>query len=688
MSSLSGEAGLTSVADFFESSGLQNSGYKYINTDEGWETKNRDANGKLQWSASAYPSGLPNFTASLHARGFLFGIYGAASGVTCGVNPGQLYHETIDAQSFADWGVDYVKSDNCATYALDPSVRFGAMRDAMNRTGRPMVLSVEPFSIVPDPAQSRDVAHLWRTGQDIAKDFASILDRADKADQWAPLAGPGGAAARQESTDGGSPRAPTRRRGIRGRRDGANGSLRLRRGRSDNDAAPTRRGRRVAAASGADGARPVRPSGGWNDPDMIHVQNDPGLTLGENRVYFGLWALMKAPLLLSADLADLSQDVVAIINNTEVVALNQDAMGVAGRKLAVDGAPLPWLVGLADCAPPDAAARPRGFGGNVADARAWDVSMAADGNHTIKNAATGRCLAATGADGTDRPGKGGDAVVLLPCDGADASQRWIFDKGLHTVTSITSAQTGSALAAANSSLYGAAWGDDPAAAPGAAYGFSGLVAVPPVDEGDCESRDCDDYDPAQMWYYSPADGRLRHALSGRGAGNRRRVRCTSSPPPRRGDSSALSPRRGKTVVTPGPSPRRRSASRDDARPRRYTASMNHHLDGDGYSLTPEVPTWRHHCLVHALATDNLGSPVGDAEVWGGPLSNGDYALALANRGSEDANVTAAWDLLEVDSAASFVVRDLWAGADLGTFSRSFSAVVPSHDVGLYRLTPA
>ena len=82
--------------------------------------------------------------------------------------PGQLYHEDLDAQTYADWGIDYLKSDNCATYGIDSSVRFGAMRGALNRTGRPIVLSTEPFSINPDPEQSMKVANLWRTGCDIA----------------------------------------------------------------------------------------------------------------------------------------------------------------------------------------------------------------------------------------------------------------------------------------------------------------------------------------------------------------------------------------------------------------------------------------------------------------------------------------------------------------------------------------
>jgi alpha-galactosidase len=85
-----------------------------------------------------------------------------------------------------------LKSDNCASYALDPSVRFGAMRDALNRTGHPIVLSIEPFSIIPDPSQSVKVANLWRTGCDISGDWNDIINRADIADKWAPLARPGG----------------------------------------------------------------------------------------------------------------------------------------------------------------------------------------------------------------------------------------------------------------------------------------------------------------------------------------------------------------------------------------------------------------------------------------------------------------------------------------------------------------
>ena len=478
MAGVSGESGLGDIASFLVSSGLRESGYVYVNTDEGWESSNRDADGRLQWDAGKYPSGLPNFTATLRGMGLKYGIYGASSGVTCGTKPGQLYHEDVDARTYVAWGVEFLKSDNCASYALDPSVRFGAMRDALNRTGARVLLSIEPFSIAPDAEQSSKLANMWRTGTDIAGNWGAVLDRADVADKWAPLAG------------------------------------------------PTR---------------------GWNDPDMINVQSpdaaDGALTLAENRAYFGLWAIIKAPLLLSANLRELDARVIAVVNNTELIAVNQDALGVAARKLAVDGAPLGWLVGLESCAAAPPAAR-RGFAApEVDDNRAWDVTPAdgENGTHAIRSLALpGRCLAATGADGrAARADASADAVVLLPCNASALAQQWRFDKGLSTVTSITSALTGAALAVSNGTLLSAPHDGDALAVSDAAYGLSGLVAVAPYDQAECDGRDCQNYEPSQMWYWSPSEKLLRHAQcvsarAGRARTPRARSLFTSS------DAGALS----------------------------------------------------------------------------------------------------------------------------------------------------
>ena len=76
MAPQSGEAGLGAIADFMVSSGLREAGYNYmyVNTDEGWESSKRDAQGRLQWSKSAYPSGGPAFIDRVHKQKLKFGF--------------------------------------------------------------------------------------------------------------------------------------------------------------------------------------------------------------------------------------------------------------------------------------------------------------------------------------------------------------------------------------------------------------------------------------------------------------------------------------------------------------------------------------------------------------------------------------------------------------------------------------
>lgn len=74
---------------------------------------------------------------------------------------------------------------------------------------------------------------------------------------------------------------------------------------------------------------PYAGKGGWNDPDILEVGNGD-LTLGENRAHFTLWCLAKAPLLLGNDLTNMPKDIFDIITNTEVIAWNQDPLGVQG----------------------------------------------------------------------------------------------------------------------------------------------------------------------------------------------------------------------------------------------------------------------------------------------------------------------------------------------------------------------
>ncbi|OMO72756.1 Glycoside hydrolase, family 27 [Corchorus capsularis] len=72
--------------------------------------------------------------------------------------------------------------------------------------------------------------------------------------------------------------------------------------------------------------------GGWNDPDMLEVGNG-GMTLEEYRSHFSIWALAKAPLIIGCDIRSMDDETYEILSNEEVIAVNQDELGVQGKKV-------------------------------------------------------------------------------------------------------------------------------------------------------------------------------------------------------------------------------------------------------------------------------------------------------------------------------------------------------------------
>merc|ERR1712166_1698774 len=180
---------LLNVAKFFVSSGLRDAGYNWINTDDGWDTKTRAPDGKLQPDLTKFPDGIAGLVKELNTMNLSFGIYTAESSVVCSGRPGTLFNEYLDAQTFADWGVGLVKNDNCGEYSYG-NARFHVFADAVAAAGSKMIISTEPFSLVPNPNQAR-FAHYWRTGNDINANWDVILNRIDINDKWASFAGPG-----------------------------------------------------------------------------------------------------------------------------------------------------------------------------------------------------------------------------------------------------------------------------------------------------------------------------------------------------------------------------------------------------------------------------------------------------------------------------------------------------------------
>ncbi|KAM0949845.1 putative alpha-galactosidase [Dioscorea sansibarensis] len=251
------------TADAMVSTGLSSLGYQYVNLDDCWGELNRDSKGNLVAKGSTFPSGIKSLADYVHDKGLKLGIYSDAGSQTCSKTmPGSLGHEEQDANTFASWGVDYLKYDNCNNPGTSPRERYNTMSKALLNSGRTIFFSLCEWG-QDDPATwASGVGNSWRTTGDIEDNWESMLSKADQNDQWASSAGPGG----------------------------------------------------------------------WNDPDMLEVGNG-GMTTEEYRAHFSLWALVKAPLLIGCDVRSMSSETKEILGNSEVIAVNQDGLGVQGRKV-------------------------------------------------------------------------------------------------------------------------------------------------------------------------------------------------------------------------------------------------------------------------------------------------------------------------------------------------------------------
>lgn len=256
------EATIRETASSLVQSGLAAAGYSYVNVDDCWADVERDKNGYLIARPSTFPSGIKGLSDFIHSLGLQFGIYSDAGDLTCALQPGSLGFEEKDAQTFADWEVDYLKYDNCFSDGTPPKGRYEAMRDALNKTGRPILFSMCDWGVERPALWGRDVGNSWRTTGDIEDFWESMIEIAVLNNEWADFAGPGG----------------------------------------------------------------------WNDPDMLEVGNG-GMSEGEYKVHFSLWALMKAPLLIGCDIRNLTNVTKQILTNSEVIAVNQDPLGIQGRRV-------------------------------------------------------------------------------------------------------------------------------------------------------------------------------------------------------------------------------------------------------------------------------------------------------------------------------------------------------------------
>jgi len=275
------EALIRQTADAMVSSGMRDAGYRYIVIDDCWQV-DRDSLGFIVADPLRFPSGIKALADYIHSKGLKFGIYSCAGSKTCGGRPGSRGHEYQDALTYAKWGVDYLKYDWCNTEGLNAVGAYTTMRDALYATGRPIVFSLCEWGDNKSWEWADTVGQLWRTTGDIT----AIFDGSVNHGTWSSW---------------GVMKIVEMRPGIR------------------KHAGP----------------------GHWNDPDMLEVGN--GMTVNEDRAHFSLWCLMAAPLIAGNDVRAMSSDVHDILCNTEVIAVDQDSVGVQGYRQSINDSVEVWL---------------------------------------------------------------------------------------------------------------------------------------------------------------------------------------------------------------------------------------------------------------------------------------------------------------------------------------------------------
>lgn len=264
---------IKSIADAMVASGLKDAGYTYINIDDCWHGK-RDADGFIQADPKHFPHGIKALADYVHSRGLKLGIYSDAGSETCAGRPGSLGHEYQDALQYARWGIDYLKYDWCNTTNVNAQGAYQLMRDALQATGRPIFFSMCEWGDNHPWRWAKGIGDSWRIGPDIWCSFDSTHV------------------------------FPTY----------IQCSI-------------------IDCINRNDSLRSYAGPGHWNDPDMLEVGN--GLSVNQDRAHFTMWCMMASPLILGNDVRNMSDETKAILTNRDLIAIDQDKLGVQGLRFLI-----------------------------------------------------------------------------------------------------------------------------------------------------------------------------------------------------------------------------------------------------------------------------------------------------------------------------------------------------------------
>nr|WP_314663689.1 glycoside hydrolase family 27 protein [uncultured Prevotella sp.] len=264
---------IKSIADAMVSSGLKDAGYTYVNIDDCWHGK-RDADGFIQADPKHFPHGIKALADYVHSLGLKLGIYSDAGSETCAGRPGSLGHEYQDALQYARWGIDYLKYDWCNTTNINAQGAYQLMRDALQAAGRPIFFSMCEWGDNHPWRWAKGIGDSWRIGPDIWCSFDSTRI------------------------------FPTY----------IQCSV-------------------IDCINRNDSLRSYAGPGHWNDPDMLEVGN--GLSVNQDRAHFTMWCMMASPLILGNDVRNMSDETKAILTNKDLIAIDQDKLGVQGLRFLI-----------------------------------------------------------------------------------------------------------------------------------------------------------------------------------------------------------------------------------------------------------------------------------------------------------------------------------------------------------------
>lgn len=265
------EAMIRGIADKFISLGLRDAGYQYANIDDCWANWQRDKDGRLQPNPKRFPSGIAALADYIHERGLKFGLYSSAGTSTC---------EPLQENRGFPGGLGHEKEDakTFASWKVDYLKYDNCNNQKIDAKKRYTAMAEA----------------LRNSGRQI---FYSMCEWGEnKPWLWAG----------KDPVDAGSWRTT--------------GDI------SDNYASMLKIFKENVVLD------KYASLGHWNDPDMLEVGNG-GMTDVEYRSHFSLWSIMAAPLLIGTDLRTIKPDALKILLNKDVIAIDQDPLGVQGKQV-------------------------------------------------------------------------------------------------------------------------------------------------------------------------------------------------------------------------------------------------------------------------------------------------------------------------------------------------------------------